>query len=185
MRLTRIAIAGFAAAAALTAAAPAMASTGSHSAARQAGLVVQQVNPTNLTKPVSKMIPAILRRAAPYKICNNSGPGRCMTAKGDGFQFQMQLSGYSTFSAVVGPDGSLFETPNSLCPHAKDGANGWAVIGDSVCTSTNKSDEWVVGNRLQNASYGRYLAVLFNNQDGAKTTTQPGTGAWYLGLYLN
>jgi hypothetical protein len=161
------------------------AANASSSTPKQMPFVIQQVNPTTFISPVSTTV-QVRPFIAPYKICNNSGPGRCMTAKGNGFQFQMQLSGYSTFSAVVGPDGSLFETPNSLCPQAKDAANGWAVIGNSVCTSTNKSDEWVVGSRLQSAAYsGRYLAVLFNNQDGAKTTAQLGTGAWYLGLYLS
>lgn len=162
----------------------ASASVAAPAVAAGSGAAVIRVNPVNLTKPYAATV-SKAPLAGAYKICTNSGTLRCMTGQGNGFQFQMQQSGYSTFSAVVGPDGSLFETPNSLCPQAKDAANGWVVIGNSVCTSTNKSDEWVVSNRLKNASYGRYLAVLFNNQDGAKTTTQPGTGAYYLGLYLN
>jgi hypothetical protein len=165
------------------AAAPAHAST---APAKQVGYAITQTNPTTYITPLDTAIPAAPLIAA-WRICTRSTPTRCATGKGAGEQFQMQASGYSTFNRISAPYGVMFKTPNGLCPHAKDGANGWVVLGDVGCDPNNQSYQWFITtdnpNRLLNPLYDRYLGVLFNNQDGARTTTQPGTGAFYLGEF--
>jgi hypothetical protein len=164
---------------------PTMASASS-SAPEQAPFVVQQVNPTTYIAPVSNTV-KVSPLIAPIKICTRSGTVRCATGKGIGYQFQMQVSGYSTFNEILGTQGDVYETPNGLCPQAKDAANGYIVIGNNGCSDTNTSYEWAStsNGRLENPTYSRYLGVLFNNQDGAKTTTQPSTGAYYLQPYAS
>lgn len=158
----------------------------SNAAPKQVPYVVQQVNPTTYVSPVVKAV-KVSPLIAAYKICTRSGTSRCMTGEGVGYQFQMQASGYSTFSQNAGDFGYVYKTPNGLCPQAKDGANYWVVMGETACGTSNVSYEWDPTSdspsRLVNQAYGRYLGVLFNNQDGAKTTTQPATGAYYLGPF--
>lgn len=177
--------AGFVALGAL--AMPTMASASS-SQPSGTGYTITQVNPTTYIGPVVKAM-KVSPLIAAWKICTRSGTQRCMASQGVGQQFRMHdaATGYSTFSDLGGTFGDVFETPGGLCPHAADGANSYVVTGETACSTNNQAYQWFVTNdspnRLLNPLYNRYLAVLFNDQNGARTTTQPGTGAFYLGRF--
>jgi hypothetical protein len=149
-----------------------------------ASYAITQVNQTTFIKPLSKTLSKAPLIGA-YKICTRSGTSRCMTGEGVGEQFQMFQSNYSTFNRSSDQFGYTYTTPNDLCVH---GTTSNTVIGsNTACGFSNSASQWDPDSssppRLVNTAYGGYLGVLFNNQDGARTTLQPGTGAFYLSQY--